>query len=127
MTINPQPEIPNVVPFFVEFHYKKWDMDTDKYVVALHREDFVTEGLSLAWVIAFCCAEAQNERKNLRCRIFDHDGKIVSQFIARYHGRARVAVGGDGTMVRLYYDLTSWEAKAYKIKVNLGSCDRFAQ
>ena len=127
MAVNPQPETRDVAPFYVEFHYKKWDMGTDKYVVTLHREEFITEGLSLAWVIAFCCAEAQNESKNLRCRIFDREGKIVSQFMAKWHSRARVAVCGDGTMVKLYIGLTSWEAKAYSINVNLGSCDRFAR
>jgi hypothetical protein len=126
MTVTPQPETPNVAPFCVETHEKKWDWKSEKYEVVPHNW-MGAEGLSLEFVIALVCSQAQNEQKTLRCRIFDSEGRVLHQFMASWYGRTRVGFNNDGTMYRLYYGLTSWEAKAYGIKVNLGSCDRYAQ
>ena len=126
MAVNPQPEYPNVAPFYVETHCKEWSRDSGKYEVFLH-SGIYTEGLSVEFVIAMVWADAQNSKKNLRCRIFDSEGKIILQFMARWYGHTSVDYLGDGTMVRLYRGVTRSEAEYYNIKVNLGSCDRFAR
>lgn len=126
MAVNPQPEYPNVAPFYVETHCKEWSRDSGKYEVFPH-SGIYTEGLFMEFVIAMVWADAQNSRKNLRCRIFDSEGKIILQFMARWYGYTSVDYREDGTMVRLYRGVTRSEAEHYNIKVNLGSCDRFAQ
>jgi hypothetical protein len=127
MTVNLQPEYPNVAPFRVETHCKEWSRDSGKYEVFPHSWIYA-EGLSMEFVVAMVWADAQNSQKNLRCRIFDSEGKVILQFMAKWdHGRTSVGYNNDGTMYRLYCGLTSSEAKFYNIKVNLGSCDRFAR
>ena len=126
MAINPQLETWNVAPFYAETHCKKWSRDSGKYEVSPHSW-ISAEDLSMQFMIAMVCANAQNSRKNLRCRIFDNEGKIILQFMARWCGYTSVDYREDGTMVRLYTGVTSWEAEACNIKLNLSSCDRFAQ